>query len=481
MKPFRTPQSAIRILLLLLSLLATHNSQLLLAANVNWIGAAQDVPQITTITIADTWASGDTATITCNNKSVTITCGATMDTPAEVAAGLAEALALTHHDESKLTADMTVNVGGRELGEFWDFDATVSGAVITLTSRVAGVPFTVTTSEVTAGDGTVGSPSTTQAATGKNHFNNAKNWSTGTVPNAGDAIFFRSGDVSVLYNLANTTLDLDLRIGSGYGGSIGLPPVNASVNGREYREYRTRYLALPITATTGNVLHEIGEVSAAAPPGTYYIDLGTNDGANQLLYVWRTRPRSPATGCALHLIGGYLDELNILEGSVDLGTDMTLSTVNVNTLRVGGTGSTAFVVAGFKCNFVGSTPTLEQWGGTTHFGADNSNTIMIYGGTLNLENPDATHGALTIHEGGTVNRYAGAMSAITVYTGGKFDATPGITTFTAGAVNLYRGATFHDPRALGGYGTNGLDFIACEPGEVNLKLPKNKTWTPSSL
>ena len=118
-----------------------------------WIGNAQDIAQVDLITVTGTWTSAETLTVTCNSKSVIVTMGTTIDTVAEVAAAVAEALGLLNHDENNFTADMTINVGGREFGEFYDFEAVADGAVITITSEVLGTPFTITVAETSAAGG----------------------------------------------------------------------------------------------------------------------------------------------------------------------------------------------------------------------------------------------------------------------------------------------------------------------------------------
>ena len=80
-------------------------------ATVTWIGAANDVAQIDTITVADTWAAADTVTVTINNQDLVLTAGSTMDSTAEIAAGIAEMINSSFHQDDLMVADMTITKG----------------------------------------------------------------------------------------------------------------------------------------------------------------------------------------------------------------------------------------------------------------------------------------------------------------------------------------------------------------------------------
>lgn len=114
-------------------------------ATVRWTGAAQDVRQVSTITVSGTWATGDTATLTINNKSLTVTVGSSTSTT-NIADILARAVNAANATEN-LLGNESRNFGGRELPEFTEVVATSSGAVLTLSSATPGVPFTITRSE----------------------------------------------------------------------------------------------------------------------------------------------------------------------------------------------------------------------------------------------------------------------------------------------------------------------------------------------
>ena len=103
---------------------------------------------------------------------------------------------------------------------------------VTVSAKVAGVPFYLTETTTEAGGG--GQDNQTFAATvttanqGPNDYNTLANWveSDGTAPSAvpasNDTVLFTGGNHDLLYGLYNTTVDLhSLRVSKGYSGNIG--------------------------------------------------------------------------------------------------------------------------------------------------------------------------------------------------------------------------------------------------------------------
>ena len=148
-------------------------------ATVRWTGNANAVAQISTITITGTWATSDTVTLTMNGKDITLTLGTDVTT-SNVATALQEMLSGTTQTG---TGDHTFSVtDAQAIPEFREFTATVATNVVTLTGDTAGKPFTITSSESAASTTADAATATSTAATGPNHFDNADNWSTGSVP-----------------------------------------------------------------------------------------------------------------------------------------------------------------------------------------------------------------------------------------------------------------------------------------------------------
>ena len=117
-------------------------------ATILWKGGALPVAQVNTVTIAGTWATSDTVTLTINGKDliVTVAGSSTDDIAAQVAAAVNAGSAT-----SNLQSTESRNFGGQEIPEFRDVVATSSGSVVSLTSRVKGTPFTQTSSDTATG------------------------------------------------------------------------------------------------------------------------------------------------------------------------------------------------------------------------------------------------------------------------------------------------------------------------------------------
>lgn len=214
-------------------------------ADKRWVGAAQPIAQVETITIGGTYSAGEDITVTINNKSINLIIGATTTT-AQIATELTSAW--NNDENTALGTDYIASERGPNIPEFAEITAAASGSTVVLTGDTKGKPFTVTVAENSA-SGTIGTATTT-AATGPNHWNNIYNWDTGAVPVSTDDVFFDNSNISVLYGLAQSAVTLtSLNIAASYTGDIGLPKINS--DSTEYVEYRADYLA--ISATTLNI------------------------------------------------------------------------------------------------------------------------------------------------------------------------------------------------------------------------------------
>src|SRR3972149_4873907 len=122
-------------------------------ANKRWLGRAGAVAEVNTITIALTWAAGDTITVTINAKDLLVTIG-TLVTTAQVATTLKQAW------EGETFTDTTATVrpagGGPDFTEYAEITATVSGSVGTLTGDTGGVGQTALLIESTGSAAEVG-------------------------------------------------------------------------------------------------------------------------------------------------------------------------------------------------------------------------------------------------------------------------------------------------------------------------------------
>lgn len=434
----------IRNAFLLFAILAW--SQIAIAADVFWLGNADDVKQVDTVTVSGgPWTTGDTATLTCNLQTVTVTVGTSL-ADADVAAAMAAAVNAASATAG-IVADETRNRGGQELGEFRDIVASSSAAVLTLTSATAGVPYTVTASD-TGAAGVFTTVVSVTSATGKNHFDEATNWSTGLVPATTEDVILQDSSVDILYGLDNTVTPLNLKRKNSYTGNIGLPVWNTTHSGYTYKEYRQRYLDLPMAAPD-SAAHRIGETSVATTTSGYTrIDLGTVAGTALNVSVRDAQAWSSSNGYAVDIVGGQNIILSVYRGSVILGNDLAENASELKSLitfskTVPATDAVILVgenvtwdAAPAACTFYGGLATLRmpavaaldiiQYAGST-LEIDATSTYddhTVYGGTVTAIDMDC--GDVVLHDGAILNCKRAA------------DCNP--TNLT-----VYRGATIYDP------------------------------------
>lgn len=445
-------------------------------ATVRWTGAAQDVRQVQTVTAANTWATGDTGTLTINNKSITVTIGSAVTTT-DVAAALAAAVNAATYDTG-LVGDETKNFGGREIPEFTEIMAESSGAVVTLRGRVPGVPFTLTVSENTAGTGTL-STAVTTAATGKNFLSNAANYSGGAVPSDNDTLVFAKGSVSALYALDHfrtNNIDLNVTITGDWTGQLGLPPVNA--NG--YAEYRQRYfyyrgVLKSLEVTPGKSRQRGG--------GNLYIDL--QDQTNVSVTITGARGQDSVTP-SIFLAGAdastFSNTVVVTTGAVSIEPDdaATGSTkfFAAAAITIGvsnGSAADPVVWIGRNARLHKAASGLSQQSGVTYsYAATKSGSdecdCTIYGGTFSLEpNAAASDTAdFAVHSNGTL-LFGGALGScgtIELF-GGKLDCSLNTSPVTADKIVAYRGSTIYDPS---GFVAAAVHFPGCRLSDVNATL-----------
>ena len=170
-------------------------------ASNRWIGRAQAVADVKTVTIANTWTATngttDTITLTINQKSLVVSIGSLVTT-AQVATTIQQAWENASFTDT--TALKTPADGGQDIAEHAEITATVSGSVVTLTHDQPGTPFVMTVTEVTDGNGTAAGADST-SATGPNHIDNPDNWDAGSLPITGDDVFVDDSSISILYAL----------------------------------------------------------------------------------------------------------------------------------------------------------------------------------------------------------------------------------------------------------------------------------------
>lgn len=452
-----------RVLLCFLLLLPSA-----LADTHRWVGGAVATTDEYTVTIAGTWTSNPTLTITDGNGhdvTLTVGTGTTTDNVAEALCNMINASTV----DGNLESDETRTAGCQSVKEFTEMVATVAGSVVTVKAKQAGLPISFTVSE-TAGSGTA-TKATVIAATGPNFFDNADNWqdpnSNGVLPANNDTILFNSGNVDCLYGLdyaradPNNILTLIPKFSTDYTGSIGLPYINAA----GYSEYRTRQLQL---AATLSPVFDAG-TTGVRPAGTIRLDFNYTSTGYQTLTVHDVND--------LELYGGSNSTILFYKGKVTIDPEFdppsTAATFDAG-ISVGGRslppGDTQLKVgSGVAAN--GTSITITQYSGIINYhgalwtDASNYFETTVLGGEFNYTGTNTE--AVTI-KGGTFSwthtTTGNARDLIDVWTGGTFDVSKGTPTKTyTGGLTAHGGATL----ILGG-ATPTITLDGCEEDDVTI-------------
>lgn len=410
-------------------------------STIQWTGNAHSVKQISTITIANTWAAADTCTITINGKDLVITCGSTTTTTALVATAIKEAwMAAGRLDGTSSSSNATSNFGGQDFGEFREMTATVSSSVVTLVAVTAGKPITLSVAENTAGSGTA-TLATPQAATGKWHWNNIDNWSGGAVPVNDDVCVFKESDIPCRYGLPDGTLEVTIEVWRSYTGEVGLPAINRDEASYPYPEYRQRYVRLDDAGTGTNIAHRFGLGQDGMGCRLFNLKHSTIV-CSPVVYFTGTPLAERVGAKALNICcTADTSTLNILSGSVEWSSQDSGTSAFATVTQTGGDSRGA---DGLKTSGV-----LVMSGGTCTAGGTLSCTYTCRGGTLHVEKQTATVTTMSIHPGASVDFASGSTAGITITTlnmwGGVFDASNNAGTVIITNSTIYAPSRFLDP------------------------------------
>lgn len=185
----------------------------------SWRGDAQDVARVVTVTVGGTAADADTITVTINRKSVTyVLDGDTLATAAAALFALISAANIVEFGEVQ-----------------WSYED--GDTFITATAATPGVPFDLAASD--SGGTTTLTAVETVASAGKNHYDDAGNWTLGTNPTGSDDVVIEGDGASLLYG-SGTIDGNSIEVRGSFSNAVGLPRHNSG----GYYEYRNRYVTL---------------------------------------------------------------------------------------------------------------------------------------------------------------------------------------------------------------------------------------------
>lgn len=471
------------------------------AVNREWTGAAQDKPQITTLSPTGSWATGNTAWVQRNNKRITVTMDATASRKAAVVL-LQKAIEASGpgSDTDPNDADGVTGTwdhGGLEYGEFGEIDATAdytdpNAPVLTLTSASLtidnttcnGVPFVVTAGDTASGS--IGTPTNTQEATGRFHFDAAANWkdpngNTGAPQDDDTCIFVNGGSVYFGMNDNGALEDLNVKRLNSYQSTIGLPFTNSWQSSRLFVEDRRRLLHLPPTNSTGTHTIQIGEQnSTVEPKGATRIDLGSVAGSIQTVLIYD----APTANGSIEVAGGNSGSvvLNVYSGNVTTGQEPLANTTTLTQVKngMGDDGKTAKLTIGQFAALDASAQVIVYEGEFYLASASSTTNITQHGGTIHTQASVTTLATVNLY-GGTFDHDAQTITTLNIFDGGTFDASSD-DFCTLQNVTLHKGGGFKDPKGITSL-TNGIDFSGTNPKDpqTTFEYRDDKTWTPSDI
>lgn len=422
-----------------------------------WLGGAPPVINVWRITVGGTWAGSETADVTINNKTLTLTTGSSNLTTDEIAADIAAMML------GEDTSYHTKNADGTDVGEFAILSNVValgSGGYIDIYGPTDGRPIgTITVDDSGSTSGTLSVAETTVEQS-PYHWSVAANWDSATLPVNSDTVVFdyRAAN-SCLYDLSQTSLVVArLIIDSSYQHSLGLPAVNNENPSTPFIEHLGCYLTL-LTCTS----LEIDSVVA----GSIKVDTGNNTSQCTVRGTGQSDDSSlPAcvikmnnASSSIHVSGGSValcpdpDDAGqvalatvggIIGGSLSIGDTVTVAAVKMDSGVVDSLSAVTTVTmsGGVYSQYDGAVTTLNLNGGQFRWFADES---------VNAAN----------------------------VTGGLFDASVDGRTKSCAGMVIYSSCTIRDPLGVVDF-SSGLD-IYCNIEDVTLEMPATKTWTISTI
>jgi hypothetical protein len=458
-------------------------------ADKNWSPRASARPQIDSITVDVAPTAGDTGNVVIGKSTLSVTAGSGTTTAVLYAAALKNAINATQIGEN-LVSNERRNVAGQSLGEFRDVEAVINPAntaVVWVRSKVPGVPFydaadvNGTLSESTGGAATLAmTAASVQTATGPNFWSGADNWAEGSVPADTNNVYVANTNISILYGLPLTAALLELasfNVDMSFEGIIGLPRNNPL----GYTEYRTRAPDIRDDGTNANnAVIRIGRGTGRGSPFINIKNTLTVASSNTTYHIFNTGKPDPArygdyslvinynandTGSDVNISGGsvHLESVEINDLNIAAAPGVEPPKVQFETVSVIGGGGDVNIRGGRILYRTAASLNLTVYDGLLEFVGAVPATITMYGGTANV-----------------INAASGTISTTIVADKGKFDLSNCTTPITLSTVDLFKGATFLDPRKKATYSA-GVDLNQCSIADVTLDLGPHRRLTPTDL
>lgn len=405
-----------------------------------WRGGAAGVAQITTVTFS-AYTSGQTYSVIINGKTLSYVAAASTIT--DVVNGLLAAWQATTEPEFA--------------------EATPSNSSgLRLVGVTLGKPFTVTAS-ATTGSATV---TTSTAATGPNHFNQANNWVGGVVPAGSDLIVFENGSIDCLYEIESATNYGNMTIDSTYTGSIGLPATNSG----GYREYRPRFLKLG-DGTTGYAL-TIG-LGSGRQPTRVLID------ANQGDITASIYGSGANSGTELPIViknHGSASTLDLYGGQVQIDAD---STGALSATRVTPNPNTQGAPAKLVCGPLVACGAVVVSGGDVEIRGTTTSLVASLSAVVKFVLA-ATCPTLTVSSGARVlwSSTAGITTKLFAQSRGTIDFSLNGAAKTVAATDVYADAQILDPLGVITW-TGGMALKGCRVDQVTIDVGVGRTLSIS--
>lgn len=443
-------------------------------ATLRWIGAAGNRPQVTTITVANAWAAADTVTVTIGGQAIVLTLGTTSATSVTtVATAITNMINATSRTDDLESGDSRT-AGGQQIPQWREVEASSAAGVVTITTKekYTGVPFTIASTEVTAGTGTAVA-ATSQLPTSKWHFDNALNWDSGTVPVDDDVVIFRDSNVSVKYGAAE--IEARVEVWQSFTGNIGLPVINIDDPQFPYYEYRSRYKLFDDGGLGTALTHKFG---IGDGPGSPLINIAF-DSTSLLVHsvvVYNTGVPTVQGGKALVMCvnnnSTATGTVTVLNGHVETGYKW-FSSPAFGTLNVPGPANVSVGSHTAALSIVQTGGRLLIPDGTV---MTNNLTISINGGEMTCGVSSAATVSCTVANGRLTWNSAETIDSYIGRTKGILDLEKDSRAVTISTCDLFEGAQVLDDNARGTY-TAGIDANGCGNDDVVIRVGNNRRFT----